>query len=412
MKKDLDAIMQEQGIDALWISGAAQNNPDMVYFTGIHHVSSADLIKVRDQEPLLFYNSMEREEAAKTGLTVQGYDEKYPLRKYAQTTNGDLLQAIALRYKDIFTDLGIQNKKIAIAGRYDLSAFYAVVSAMQELLPGTEFAGCFTEGPIKLARLTKSADEVEHIRKMGQITTEVVGNTADFLCNCRAKHDTLVDKDGNPITIGLVKSYIRRWLAEKGADNPEETIFSIGRDAGIPHSAGNADDRMELGKTIVFDIFPCEAGGGYFYDFTRTWCLGYASEEIQKVYQDVFTVHQGMLESLKVNTPFRDYQAATCRMFREFGYETIQENPETTEGYVHSLGHGLGLDVHESPFSGMGAGARDILQPGTVFTIEPGLYYPSKGFGVRIEDTVYLNDQGKVEMLADFPYQLVLPLKE
>jgi Xaa-Pro aminopeptidase len=60
----------------------------------------------------------------------------------------------------------------------------------------------------------------------------------------------------------------------------------------------------------------------------------------------------------------------------------------------------------------MGAGERDVLQPGMVFTIEPGLYYPSKGFGVRIEDTVYLDEQGKAKIAADFPYQLVLPVKE
>lgn len=411
MRKDLDRYMQEQDIDALWISGAAQNNPDMVYFTGIHHVSSADLIKVRGQEAILFYNSMEREEAAKTGLQLIGYDEKYPIRKYFQAAGGDHVKAIALRYQDIFTDFGIHNKTVAIAGKYDLSAFYAMVSAIKELLPEINFIGFVMESSIKLARLTKSQEEIDHIRKMGKVTTEVVAKTADFLCNCAVKQDFLVDGDGAPVTVGLVKSMIRRWLAEQGADNPEDTIFSIGRDAGIPHSSGNDQDRLELGKTIVYDIFPCEAGGGYFYDFTRTWCLGYASDEVQKVYQDVFAVHQAMLKSFRTDTPFRDYQAETCRMFRELGYTTVEEEPECVEGYVHSLGHGLGLDVHESPFSGLGAGARDILQPGMVFTNEPGLYFPSKGYGVRIEDTVYLNEKGKIEVLADFPYQLILPVK-
>jgi len=412
MKKDLDRIMQEQDIDALWVNGAAQNNPDMVYFTGIHHVSSADLIKIRGQEPVLFYNSMEREEAAKTGLQVMGYEENYPIRKYLQLANGNTLQAVALRYKDIFTDFGVNEKKIGIAGKNDLCAAYAVTKAVQELLPKVEFVGCFMESALKTARLIKSPDEVEHIRRMGRITTEVVGNTADFLSSHAAKQNILVDDKGSPITIGLVKAMIRRWLAEKGADNPEDTIFSIGRDAGIPHSSGNDQDQLELGKTIVFDIFPCEAGGGYFYDFTRTWCLGHASDEIQKVYQDVFAVHQKMVDSFKANTAFRDYQSETCHLFRESGYLTIEDDPEITEGYVHSLGHGLGLDVHENPFSGMGSGSQDVLEPGMVFTVEPGLYYPSKGFGVRIEDTVTMNEQGKIEILADFPYQLVLPVRE
>jgi len=412
MKKDIDRYMAEQGIDAIWINGATQNNPAMVYFTGLHHVSSADLFKIRDQEPILFYNSMEREEAAKTGLNTISLDEKYPIREYFKKANGDTLQTLILRYQDIFSDLGIHNKTIALGGKVDLNSAYAIVSALQKALPDVTFAGYFMDNVLNLARMTKSNEEVEHIRKMGEITTRVVGNVADYLSSNKVKGTILVDGHGDAITVGKVKSLIRRWLAEYGADNPEETIFAIGRDAGIPHSAGEEDSVMELGKTIVFDIFPCEAGGGYFYDFTRTWCLGHASDEIQKIYEDVFSVHQSMLKSIKTNTPFREYQVQTCNMFKEMGYKTIDDNPGLLEGYVHSLGHGLGLDVHENPFCGMGSSEKDILQPGNVFTIEPGLYYPSKGMGVRIEDTVYINEKGESEVLAKFPYELVLPVKE
>ena len=88
------------------------------------------------------------------------------------------------------------------------------------------------------------------------------------------------------------KRRINLWLAERGADNPEGTIFAIGRDAGVPHSTGTASDPLRLGQTIVYDIFPCEAGGGYYYDFTRTWCLGYAPDAVQALYQDVLDVYQ------------------------------------------------------------------------------------------------------------------------
>jgi Xaa-Pro aminopeptidase len=71
----------------------------------------------------------------------------------------------------------------------------------------------------------------------------------------------------------------------------------------------------------------------------------------------------------------------------------------------------IGLDIHEKPFSGITSSKDDILKPGVVFTIEPGLYYPSKNVGVRIEDTVYLNTNGTFEILADYPYDLVLPMK-
>jgi Xaa-Pro aminopeptidase len=80
-------------------------------------------------------------------------------------------------------------------------------------------------------------------------------------------------------------------------------------------------------------------------------------------------------------------------------------------GYVHSIGHGVGLNIHERPFSGSDSSDKDILSPGTVMTIEPGLYYPEQGMGVRLEDTYWVNPVGKIEVLADFPMDLVLPVR-
>ncbi len=79
------------------------------------------------------------------------------------------------------------------------------------------------------------------------------------------------------------------------------------------------------------------------------------------------------------------------------------------EGYVHSIGHGLGLDVHELPFA---RPPEATLQPGVIVTIEPGLYYPSQGMGCRIEDTVYVHADGTIEVLAEYPHDLVLPIEE
>jgi Xaa-Pro aminopeptidase len=168
---------------------------------------------------------------------------------------------------------------------------------------------------------------------------------------------------------------------------------------------------MALGKTIVFDIFPCEAGGGYHYDFTRTWCLGYAPDESQALYDDVYAVYHKVMGELKVNTPFKDYHDLTCEFYEAQGHPTIKDDPSIQEGYVHSLGHGLGLHVHEAPWSGSGASEKDILAPGVVATIEPGLYYPSKGLGCRLEDTVAVMPDGRFEILSAFPLDLVLPVK-
>ena len=85
--------------------------------------------------------------------------------------------------------------------------------------------------------------------------------------------------------------------------------------------------------------------------------------------------------------------------------------PGTERGYVHSVGHGLGLNIHEMPFSGASAGDNELLSIGSVFTIEPGLYYPDEGYGIRIEDSFYVRQDGKIELFANYPYDLVLKMK-
>jgi Xaa-Pro aminopeptidase len=248
---------------------------------------------------------------------------------------------------------------------------------------------------------------------MGAVTIEVVRRTAEYLTGSAVHADeTLLKEDGTPLTIGDVKAKINLWIAELGAENPEGTIFAIGRDSGVPHSAGNPSDLMRLGQTIVFDIYPCEAGGGYFYDFTRTWSLGYATLEAQKLYDEVKTVYDRLREEFDLNAPLKDYQRRLCEWFEESGHQTPLHTKAPVQGYVHSFAHGVGLNIHERPWSGLTATDDNILKPGVVFTSEPGLYYPEKGLGVRIEDTYWVSPQGKIEILAEYPYDFVLKMKK
>ena len=94
------------------------------------------------------------------------------------------------------------------------------------------------------------------------------------------------------------------------------------------------------------------------------------------------------------------------------GHATVADQPGIEEGYVHSVGHGLGLAVHERPFSGMDAQTSDILEPGVIFTLEPGLYYPSRAMGVRLEDSLVVRENGQFEVLEPYPMDLIIPLKK
>lgn len=412
MKTDLDNLMARDQIDALWISGALSHNPDMVYFTGIHHVTQADLFKLRGQPPVMFYLSdMEREEAALTGLEVHAYDELRPLNTYLDRYQGDQCAAQAARTSEVLKDLGLHRGRVAVSGRGDISTVLALLSQLKPLLPEVDFFSSFKNSAIQYACMTKDDYEIDRIREMGRITTQVVARTAEFLTSQPVNGEQLINENGQPLRIADVKQRMRVWLAELGADSPEENVFAIGRDAGIPHSSGNPQDIITLGKPIVFDIFPCESGGGYFYDFTRTWCLGSAPDKVSQLHDQVLSIHRMILNEIKPNTLFKDYQTRTCQLFADLGHVTIDEDYNAVEGYIHSVGHGIGLNVHENPFSGVGSTPNDRLLPGVVFTIEPGLYYPSKGMGVRIEDTLVVNHNGEIEVLASYPYDLVLPMK-
>jgi len=410
MKSDLDNLMEKNDLDALIITGSAQHNPAMVYLTGIAHMAG-DLIKKRGAEPVLFYRIMERDEAAKTGLPMKSL-QAYGFKELVKQFNGDFVKATAERYKKMLIDLGITSGKIALYGKVEMGSSYAIFQALQEAMPEITLVGELSDqSTIMQARFTKDEDEVSRIRQMGKITTAVVSEVADFLTSHKVRDGILVKADGQPLTIGVVKSRIDLWLTERGADNPEGVIFSIGRDAAVPHSAGTPSDYLRLGQTIVFDIYPCEKGGGYFYDFTRTWCLGYAADEVMNLYEDVLMVFKMMKAELFVNTHCPVYQRRTCELFEAKGHPTIQGTPNTEVGYIHSLGHGVGLNVHEQPWFGMNATEEDRLIPGAVFTLEPGLYYPEKNMGVRLEDTLYVSPDGKIQSLVEYPLDLVLPIK-
>lgn len=411
MKSDLDRIMKENEIDVLLITGAALHNSAMVYFTGTCHVSSAILVKKRGSEAVLCHFAMERDEALLSGLQTINFN-KYPIEELIKEAKNDITDAVVLRYRRIFADLGVTAGRVAVYGQNDTGASYAILTRLQKALPDLEFVGFLEDEVLLNARMTKDTKEIEHIRQMGRLTVDVVGRTADFLTGHKVKGDMLVHSDGTPVTIGEVKNNINLWLAEKNAENPESTIFAIGRDAGVPHSVGTPSDPLRLGQTIIYDIYPCEGLGGYFYDFTRTWCLGHATDEQYKLYEDVRSVYNQLYAELKVNAPFGDYQKRTCELFEAQGHPTPLHTPTTEIGYCHSLGHGVGLDVHEKPFSNMlNPSPTDNLVPGTVFTLEPGLYYPDKSMGARIEDTIWTTPEGKFEIMVDFPKDLVLPMK-
>ncbi len=412
MKSDLDPLLLDRGYAALLVTGRSANNPPMYYLVNGANVGEATIVvKKPGEAPVIFANSMEREEAARSGLRVVDLNH-YHFGDLLKEERGDRLRATARLYGKIFAEMGVHGT-VAALGQRDQGAALALLTAINDLGPGIQITGEFDQTVFDQATATKDADEVRRIRAVGKKTVNVVAGTQAFLVSHRAQNGYLVKKDGRRLTIGDVKRRISQLLMEEGVVDAEAgTIFALGRDAGIPHSRGTDRQPLALGQTIVYDIFPAEPGGGYFYDFTRTWCLGYASAAAEKAYQDVQDTHHAVLAELRPGELCSAYQRLACDLLEARGHATLRTNPETTSGYVHSLGHGVGLRIHEFPRLSDAQGNGDHLEPGVVFTVEPGVYYPERKLGVRLEDTVWLNPATlKFEVLAQYPYALVLPIK-
>jgi Xaa-Pro aminopeptidase len=406
MKRDLDRLMEERGLDGMVVSGKLNGNPSLFYMVNGAKVQTGYVFKKRGCEPLLISSPIEREVALTSGLAVVTTN-KYDYEVILQEKPDQLTAKVEL-YRRVFADLGITGK-IGFYGMLDQATTWLQINALKDAL-NIEVFGEFDKTIIDVARSTKDAAEVERIREMGRRTMEVFRLIVEFLKSHAVKDEVLVQSDGLPLTIRRVHKEINRLLSEQGMDVPEEIIFSIGRDAGVPHNKGNAQDVIRLGKSIIFDIGTREANGGYYYDMTRSFCLGYAPAEVQKAYDDVKECIEKIISSYEVGASVRKYQRMAFDFFESRGHPTISSNPQTTSGFVHGLGHGIGVAVHEEPFFTDQPSNHNILQPGHIFTCEPGLYYPEKGFGVRIEDVINIDPSGKIHDLTVFPKELVVKM--
>ncbi|MCX6046478.1 MAG: Xaa-Pro peptidase family protein [Chloroflexi bacterium] len=409
MKSDLDRIMAERNLDAFIVMGDASGNQVMNYLTGGVHLERALVVKRRGGPLTLIHGSMERDTAAGTGLALVDRDQKYNQYELLKKHNGDELAAGVDYLNQVVQDQGLQGR-LGIYGMQDAGAAFLLLNQLQSTLKDTELVGEFGTSLFSEARQTKDDQEIAELREAGRITTVVMGETRDFIQEHHVRDGVIMRTAHEPLTIGDVKSFIRARLAVYNMHEDHGSIFSQGRDAGVPHNSGNPDEPLRLGQPIIFDFFPQRASN-YFHDVTRTWCFGYAPPEVQQAWDECKEIFDQVMGKLALGTPCRDYQLMTCEYFESKGHPTPLHHPGTHEGYVHGLGHGIGLNIHEEPRLSHAAGNNTVLSPGHVISVEPGLYYPERGFGVRIEDSVAFTEAGELINLTNFPYDLVIPMQ-
>jgi Xaa-Pro aminopeptidase len=253
---------------------------------------------------------------------------------------------------------------------------------------------------------------------------EVIPNEREFIERRRSKNDAEVDgvrraqaaanaamaaaaellRGDGEVTAEQVRARIREVSAEHGAPCSEDIIVAPGAAGATGHEVGAGP--LPLGEPVIIDIWPRDERSGCYADMTRTFVRG------DEVAEDVRAWHalcqralEAVYEELRPGVTGRALFDVVCDIFEEAGEPTQRTKPNGEalhDGFFHSLGHGVGLDVHEEP--SLGRTGSDELVAGDVVAIEPGLYRAGYG-GVRLEDLVLLTEDG-YENLTDFPYAL------
>ena len=248
-------------------------------------------------------------------------------------------------------------------------------------------------------RAVKTDAEIEHVRR-AQRANERAMTTAESLIESATVVAGVLHHDGEPLTSEAVRRAIERTLLDEGCAL-DETIVACGADAADPHDRGSGPLRAD--EPIVVDIFPRDKETRYHADMTRTFLRGEPDPTLREWFEVTDEARRAALDAVEPGVTGEAVHAAACDVYEAAGLPTLRPDPSTETGFIHSTGHGVGLDVHELPRI---APDGDELEPGNVITIEPGLYDPEVG-GVRIEDLVVVTADG-AENLTEYPVELVV----
>lgn len=248
--------------------------------------------------------------------------------------------------------------------------------------------------PFTMSRIIKDFDEQEKISKAAKIIDSLFNLSVEQIRENKTEIELMA--------LLVSETYLLGGTLVSYKSTRYPFIIAGGPNAAFPHSEITTRP-FSTGDTVIVDLVVQYQG--YVADATRTFVIGHAADEIKQVYECVKDAQQIGLESLRLADNFGQVDAACRNAIVERGYGSK---------FIHSTGHGIGLEVHESPW--ISKNGEEMVKPGMAVTIEPGIYTNGK-FGVRIEDSVIikianskdksLKNRNTISNLNSFPKDLI-----
>ncbi len=264
--------------------------------------------------------------------------------------------------------LGIEGEHLTVAGRTQLARLLRAEFRLRE-----------TRGLVERARMVKDADEIACLRAAAVLGASLFERALEVIRPGVKENEVAAE----------MEYAARRAGAEEMSFS---TIIAAGKRSALPH--GRASRAAIPARGFVV----CDFGvilSGYCSDRTRTVHVGRASSQARRMYEAVREAQAAAIETVKAGVSVAEVDAAARKVLKSKGL---------ARHFTHSTGHGVGLEIHESPR--IAAGQSEVLRPGMVITIEPGVYIAGSG-GVRIEDMVVVTERG-CEVLAPASKQLII----
>lgn len=387
MRKDLDNILAEKKADALLLYSESFKNPNMYYLTRFLAPDPFILFKKIDNAPTIVVNSMEFPRAQKESAIKD-------VRSYVDYNHLEIIKAAEDPRLGVMKFLAAVTKKELGQGT-TISVPQNFSSMATDMLreEGLTIKPMFNV--IEKARETKEPEEIKEIKMVQEVvervTTEVIDLIAD--CDVGPRNTLFHEEDGKkkPLTVGEVKALMGHRFLDKWCAIDEEMIVACGPPSADPHYHGNPKDELKANEPIILDIYPRSLRQRYYTDMTRTIVKGRAPDKVKRMFDAALQAKNACADALHEGVLGSEMFNLCCDILKKTGYDTIRGGKQIARGFTHSLGHGVGLEIHETP--SMSEVYKFPLKGHSIVTVEPGLYDPKVG-GVRIEDIVEVTKKG------------------